>query len=166
MTDKELERRIAEYLRGHDIRKDVRAVKMVLHISDDEGNQKDFAVSKKRTDVLFDRDDIHAFMQAFMSVVTDALTHGEEVRLFNFGAFKLKKRNATRARHPETKELIDIPAYYYPAFTYASKLKNAAKFYGADEKERQEIDRAEIEKIYNEIDASGDSLSFDEGDWE
>ena len=166
MTEKEFEKRIVDYLRGHDIRKGVRAIRMVLHISDDEGNKKDFAVNKKRTDVLFDRDDVHAFMQAYMAVVTDAITHGEEVRFLNFGAFRLKKRKATKARHPETKELIDVPAYYYPAFTFSEKLKNAARFYGEDVKEREETDPELMEKIYDAIDAEGDSFSFSEEDWE
>ena len=166
MNDKEFEKRIVEYLRLKGIRKNVRAIRMVLHISDDDGNQKDFVANKKRTDVLFDREDVHAFMEAFMAIVTDALKHGEEIRFFNFGTFKVKQRKATKARHPETKELIDVPACYLPSFTFSQKLKKAAKIFGADEKEREEIDPKIIEELYKSIDFEEDNLSFEEGDWE
>ena len=166
MGNKELEKRMEDLLREKNVRKEVRAIKVVLHISDDEGNEKDFSINKKRTDVRYNRDDAKYFLEAFMTVVTDALLNGEEVRLPNFGTFKLKKKKASRARHPLTGELVDVPAYYYPTFSYARRLKNAAKFYGENEKEREAIDYMNIDEIYDAIDAEESVLSFDEGDWQ
>lgn len=158
ITEKDLARRIVEVLKENNVRKDVRATKMTLHITDDEGNAKDFVVKKPRTDVLFDTADVRSIIEAFMAVVSDAILHGEEVRMFNFGTFRIKQKAASKARHPETKELIDVPAYYYPSFTYAKRLKNAAKLYEATEQESSEFSSELMEEIYNAID-NGD---FDE----
>lgn len=159
MTEKDLAKRIVEVLKENDIRKDVRATRMVLHITDDEGNSKDFVARKPRTDVLFDTNDVKAVIDAFMTVVSDAILHGEEVRMFNFGTFRIRRKAASKARHPGTQELIEIPAYYYPTFTYAKRLKNAAKLFAANEEEASEFSSELMERLYNAIDNGED---FDE----
>ena len=163
MTEKDLAGRIVDILKENNVRKDVRATRMVLHISDDEGHEKDFVAKKPRTDVLFDKKDVTSVLQAFMVAVSDAILNGEEVRMFNFGIFKLKQKAATKGRHPETKEIFEVPAYYYPTFTYAKRIKNAAKLYTASERELQGINHDLLNDIYNAID-NGLEFEYDEGD--
>lgn len=152
MNEKDLAKRIVEVLKNNNVRKDVRATRMVLHITDDEGNSKDFVARKPRTDVMFDKNDVTAMLQAFMAVVSDAILNGEEIRMFNFGTFKIKQKAATRARHPETKEIVEIPSYYYPSFTFAKRLKNAAKLFTASQRERDGVNEELLSEIYNAID--------------
>ena len=62
MNRKELVRRIANVMRENNIRKPVSSQKQVFHISDDEGNTKDFVVKKTDKGVLFTYDDVEAMM--------------------------------------------------------------------------------------------------------
>lgn len=163
MTEKDLAGRIVDILKENNIRKDVRSIRMVLHISDDEGHTKDFVAKKPRTDVMFDKRDVTLVLQAFMAAVSDAILNGEEVKMFNFGTFKIKQKAASKGRHPETKEIFDIPSYYYPAFTYAKRIKNAAKLYTASEKEMDGINKDLISDIYNAID---NGFDYDDDDQE
>lgn len=152
MTEKDLAKRIVDILKQNNVRKDVRATRMVLHISDDEGNSKDFVARKPRTDVMFDKNDVLAVVQAFMAAVSNAILNGEEIRMYNFGTFKLKQKAASKARHPETRELVDVPAYYYPSFVFSRRLKNAAKLFTASEREREGVSEDLMNEIYTAID--------------
>ena len=62
-------------------------------------------------------------VNAFVSVVTDALTKGEKVQLVGFGSFEVRKRAARKGRNPQTKEEIKIPASTAPVFKAGKALK-------------------------------------------
>ena len=62
-------------------------------------------------------------VNAFVSVVTDALTKGEKVQLVGFGSFEVRKRAARKGRNPQTKEEIKIPASKAPVFKAGKQLK-------------------------------------------
>jgi DNA-binding protein HU-beta len=64
-------------------------------------------------------------LDAFVSVVTDALKGGEEVRMLGFGTFCTTKRAATTGRNPKTGEPISILAKTSPKFKPGQRLKNA-----------------------------------------
>ena len=64
-------------------------------------------------------------VNAFVSVVTDALTKGEKVQLVGFGSFEVRKRAARKGRNPQTKEEIKIPASKAPVFKAGKPLKDA-----------------------------------------
>ena len=49
-------------------------------------------------------------LNAFVSVVTEALAKGDKVQLVGFGSFEVRKRAARKGRNPQTKEEIKIPA--------------------------------------------------------
>ena len=51
-----------------------------------------------------------ASVNAFVEVVTKALTKGDKVQLVGFGSFEVRKRAARKGRNPQTKEEIKIPA--------------------------------------------------------
>lgn len=62
-------------------------------------------------------------VNAFVGVVTEALTKGEKVQLVGFGSFEVRKRAARKGRNPQTKEEIKIPASKAPVFKAGKALK-------------------------------------------
>ena len=63
-------------------------------------------------------------VNAFVGVVTEALTKGEKVQLVGFGSFEVRKRAAREGRNPQTKEEIKIPASKAPVFKAGKALKD------------------------------------------
>ena len=63
-------------------------------------------------------------LNAFVSVVTDALVKGDKVQLVGFGSFEVRKRAARKGRNPQTKEEIKIPASKAPVFKAGEALKD------------------------------------------
>ena len=66
-----------------------------------------------------------ASVNAFVDVVTEALTEGDKVQLVGFGSFEVRKRAARKGRNPQTKEEIKIPASKAPVFKAGKALKDA-----------------------------------------
>ena len=64
-------------------------------------------------------------LEAFETVVTDALTNGDKVGLVGFGTFELRVRKERKGRNPKTQEEIIIPATKAPAFRFSPKVKDA-----------------------------------------
>lgn len=138
MNKKELISRVAETLRNNNIRKPVSTPKQVFHISDDEGNHKDFVVRKTDKTVLYNAADITAIVDACLSVVEDAIKHGEEVYLHGFGTLGVHKRAARTTKHPDTGELVEVSERYVPKFYFGNNLRMAAKLYELSLDENQE----------------------------
>ena len=65
-----------------------------------------------------------ASVDAFVDVVTEALTEGDKVQLVGFGSFEVRKRAARKGRNPQTKEEIKIPASKAPVFKAGKALKD------------------------------------------
>ena len=65
-----------------------------------------------------------ASVNAFVDVVTEALTEGDKVQLVGFGSFEVRKRVARKGRNPQTKEEIKIPASKAPVFKAGKALKD------------------------------------------
>ena len=63
-------------------------------------------------------------VNAFVDVVTEALTNGDKVQLVGFGSFEVRKRAARKGRNPQTKEEIKIPASKAPVFKAGKALKD------------------------------------------
>ena len=63
-------------------------------------------------------------VNAFVSVVTDALVKGDKVQLVGFGSFDVRKRAARKGRNPQTKVEIKIPASKAPVFKAGKALKD------------------------------------------
>ena len=68
--------------------------------------------------------DAEAALNAFISVVTEALEKDEKVQLVGFGSFEVRKRAARKGRNPQTKEEIKIPASKAPVFKAGKALKD------------------------------------------
>lgn len=136
MNRKELVRRVALVLRDNNVRKPIHMQKQVLHISDDDGNKKDFVVKKRDASVLYTADDIEAVIDACMAVIKSALKQGESILIRGFGILGLNYRKARTARHPTTGEKVDVEGRYVPKFTPGNDLRMCAKVYelSVDEK--------------------------------
>ena len=65
-----------------------------------------------------------AAVNAFVDVVTEALSKGDKVQLVGFGSFEVRKRAARKGRNPQTKEEIKIPASKAPVFKAGKALKD------------------------------------------
>ena len=65
-----------------------------------------------------------ASVNAFVDVVTEALTEGDKVQLVGFGSFEVRKRAARKGRNPQTKEEIKIPASKAPVFKAGKAIKD------------------------------------------
>ena len=63
-------------------------------------------------------------VDAFVDVVSEALSKGDKVQLVGFGSFEVRKRAARKGRNPQTKEEIKIPASKAPVFKAGKALKD------------------------------------------
>ncbi|MDR0630496.1 MAG: HU family DNA-binding protein [Holosporales bacterium] len=71
------------------------------------------------------KSDIDKALNAFIDVVTEELSRGEEIRLVGFGTFKVLYRAETEARNMKTGAPITIPARNTPKFKPGKQLKDA-----------------------------------------
>ena len=62
-------------------------------------------------------------LNAFISVVSDALAKGNKVQLVGFGTFETRKRAARKGRNPQTGAEMKIPASKAPSFKAGKALK-------------------------------------------
>ena len=70
--------------------------------------------------------DAETALNAFMSVVQDALAEGDKVQLVGFGTFEVRDRKAREGRNPRNpEEVIQIPASKAPVFKAGKGLKEA-----------------------------------------
>lgn len=129
MNRKELIRRVASVMRENNVRKPVSSPKQVFHISDDDGNTKDFVIRKTDKSVLFTADDVEAIVDACLFVIEDAMKRGESVSIRGFGTLGLKYRKPRATKKLGTDEWVDIDARYIPKFTFGNDLRMCAKVY-------------------------------------
>jgi DNA-binding protein HU-beta len=64
-------------------------------------------------------------VDAALAHIREALKAGEEVRIPDFGTFKVAKRKAREGRNPATGATINIPASRVPKFSPSKGLKDA-----------------------------------------
>jgi len=129
MNKKELVSRTASIMRERGLRKLVKSPKQVFHISDDEGNVRDFTVRKSEKEVLYTVEDVDAVLNACIDAIKEALVDGSSVNIWGFGTFSLKYRKAGATRDFDTGEWIDIKARYVPKFSCGTDLRMCAKLY-------------------------------------
>ena len=68
-----------------------------------------------------------ASVDAFVSVVSDAIARGDKVTLVGFGSFYAVDRAARKGRNPKTGEEITIPASKAPKFKAGKALKESVR---------------------------------------
>jgi DNA-binding protein HU-beta len=64
-------------------------------------------------------------VDAVLGHIRSSMQSGTEVRIPDFGTFKVAARKAREGRNPATGETIKIPASNVPKFTPAKGLKDA-----------------------------------------
>ena len=68
--------------------------------------------------------DAEAALNAFTTVVADALKKGDKVQLIGFGTFEVKSVAAREGRNPKTGEVIKIEASKKASFSASKVLKD------------------------------------------
>ncbi len=64
-------------------------------------------------------------LSAFIDVVQETLSKGEDVRIIGFGTFEVRKRKARKGRNPQTGKRIRIKASKNAAFRAGKLLKES-----------------------------------------
>ena len=87
-------------------------------------NKHDFvkAIAEK---IDFTQKDVATVLDGYMSVVSDALAAGDDIRLTGFGTYSTTSRAARTGRNPSTGESIEIPASRGVKFKAGKALKAA-----------------------------------------
>ena len=129
MNKQALINKVTETLRNNNIRKPISTPKQVFHISDDEGNQSDFAIKKPDKKILYNTNDVSVIVETCLSVIEDAIKRGEKVYLHGFGIFDVHKRAARQTKHPDTGDVVYVQERYVPKFSFGNNLRMAAKVY-------------------------------------
>ncbi len=129
MNKKDLISRVSSVLQSNGVSKKISTPKQVFHISDNEGNHKDFIIRKTDKEVNFNSSDIGAIIDACLIVIEDSLKRGEEISIHGFGTLGLHHRAARKTKRVGTDDWVEIKARYVPKFVSGNNLKLAAKIY-------------------------------------
>lgn len=68
-----------------------------------------------------------AVVNGFITTVMQALTEGNSVELRGFGSFRPQLRAPRKARNPQTKEVVEIPARYVPVFRPSKDFRTSVE---------------------------------------
>lgn len=130
MKKKEFIKTVCDLLRSNNIKKPISIPKHVFHISDDEGNTRDFTVKKRDKTAIYTIDDITNIVDACINVVYDCVKRGEPVSFFGFGTIKVLYRKPRKTKQVGTNEDIVIEGRYVPKFDFGNNLRMCARVYG------------------------------------
>lgn len=142
---------VSDVLRTNDIKKPVSIPKQVFHISDDEGNSKDFTVKKTDKSVQYTKDDVTAIVDACLYVIQESLKRGEPINFRGFGTLGLNYRKPRATKCVGTEEDVVIEGRYVPKFSFGNDLRMCAKIYELSLKDKL----CEPEPVYDETDEGG-----------
>lgn len=131
MKKKEFIARATAVLRDNDARKRVAAAKHTFHISDDDGNKKDFVVKKAVRGARYNNRDVGLILDAFIEVLLEAMRHGEPIEIRGIGELVMKYRNIGWRKSRATGERIYVEGKYAPRLRIFSELKKCAAVYQA-----------------------------------
>ncbi len=71
-------------------------------------------LSKKQTEVV---------VETLFESIKEALAKGGKVEIRGFGNFKLRSRNARKARNPKTGDAVEVPPKKVPYFKVGKELR-------------------------------------------
>ena len=129
MYRRDFVRAVAEVLRVSGARKPVSIPKHVLHVSDDEGNSKDFSIKKADKNMLYTVDDVNKMVDACIDVIERALKAGDDISIHGFGTLGLRYRKARRTKNMLNGDEIEIEARFVPKFIPGKSIKTCARVY-------------------------------------
>ncbi len=116
-------------LRNNNIRKPVSIPKHRFHITDDDGNQKDFTIKQLDKQVIYTTDDVERILDACLQVIKDSLKRGEPVSVYGFGTLGVQYRKGRISKNVLDGSLVDMPGRYLPKFSFGHELRMCAKAY-------------------------------------
>ena len=154
MNRVELVRKVAANMRERGMRKPISSPKQVFHISDDEGNSKDFIIKKSDKGVLYTIDDVDVVLSSLIDVVEESLKHGDDITIRGFGTLGLHRRKARATKHPVTGEHVTVAERFVPKFTFGNELRKCAKIFDLHLKDKELS--TEPAPVYDEYDACAD----------
>lgn len=149
MRRKELVRDVVDLLRESNIKKSVHVPRQVLHISDNEGNSKDFTVKGADKEIAFTSADVSAVLDAVSKVVVDTLMRGDNITVHGFGSIGLQYRKPRATKKIGTDEDIVIAGRYVPKFIFGNELRMAARMYELSLDDRVTLDDVITSEDYN-----------------
>jgi Bacterial nucleoid DNA-binding protein len=76
-------------------------------------------------DTALTRKECEAVLNSLTKNIEKALQDGQEIKLVDFGSFKVSQRAARTGRNPKTGDTIQIKAARVPSFKPGKKLKEA-----------------------------------------
>lgn len=129
MRKSELIQSAAILLREADARKPFRSPKHILHVSDDDGNCKDFVIKQTEGAAIYTKRDVALILDACTQVLCDALKRGDSVTISGIGTIGLIYRKPRETKIPGTDQPVAVPGRFYPKLTPGHRLKLSAKLY-------------------------------------
>ena len=84
---------------------------------------KNELIAKVAEETKMTKADTQRVIEATLDMTKKALKKGEDVRLIGFGTFLREKRNARKARNPQTGKEIQIKAHWAPRFRPGQQFK-------------------------------------------
>lgn len=129
MTKNEMKSRISTAIRDSGYRKLVKSPRHVFHISDDEGNSKDFVVRPSEREVSITADDVEQVINTLIDVICDEIKHGNPVSLFGFGSFGLRYNPPRQVPRFDGQGCWEYEGQYVPKFKPGEKLRAASRMY-------------------------------------
>ena len=139
MVRKDFVKRVADKLHDNNIRKPVSSPRQAFHISDDNGNKKDFIVKQTEKTVMYTIPDVENILDAIIEVIAETLKSGDTINIRKLGIFGLKYRRGRSTKLPNDDHVYAVESRYVPKFTSGSELRMAAKAYQLL-REEQEVD--------------------------
>ncbi|MBU0614069.1 HU family DNA-binding protein [Patescibacteria group bacterium] len=87
------------------------------------------------------------FIANFQEIVTDTLSHDDEVTIAGFGTFSSRIRAGRKGVNPrDPKQVIDVPSVKVPKFKAGKALKDALKA-SMNKKDEEEVKPMHEEKV-------------------
>ena len=77
-------------------------------------SEKVDGLSKKQTEVI---------IETIFESIKESLAKGGKVEIRGFGNFRLRSRNARKARNPKTGEAVNVPPKKVPYFKVGKELR-------------------------------------------
>lgn len=151
MNKKDFIKCVSDLLRKNDIKKPVSIPKQVFHISDNEGNSKDFTIKKTDKSVLYTKDDVATIIDACLHVIQESLKRGEAISFHGFGTLGLNYRKPRTTKCVGTDNDVIIEGRYVPKFSFGNDLRMCAKIYELSLEDKL----PEPKPIYDETDEGG-----------
>lgn len=151
MNKRDFIKRVSELLRENNIKKPVSMPKQVFHISDDDGNTKDFTVKKSDKAVLYTLDDVNLIVDACLCVIKDALRQGDSVSIHGFGSIGLNYRKPRMTKQIGSDNDVVISGRYVPKFSFGNDLRRCAKMYELSLSDKL----VDTETLFDETDDEG-----------